>query len=57
MTDDAPPNATRIIISLPRSLLARIDDERYRRHIPSRAEAVRQLLETALTANPKDQSQ
>lgn len=37
-------------LSLPRELLERIDDYRYRNRIPSRAEAIRRLVEKALEA-------
>lgn len=45
MSDDT----TRIIIPTPTDLLRRIDDYRFANRIPSRAAAVRQLLEIALT--------
>jgi metal-responsive CopG/Arc/MetJ family transcriptional regulator len=35
-------------ISLPKSLVERIDDFRFERHLSSRAEAIRQLIEAGL---------
>ena len=37
-------------MALPRTLLERIDNYRYKNHIPSRAEAVRHLVELGLKA-------
>jgi hypothetical protein len=47
-TKDEP--SPRIIIPLSRELLERIDDFRYEHRIPSRAEAIRQLIEAGLRA-------
>jgi metal-responsive CopG/Arc/MetJ family transcriptional regulator len=44
---DGPP-ARVTTISLPRSLVERIDDFRFERQLSSRAEAIRQLLEEGL---------
>jgi metal-responsive CopG/Arc/MetJ family transcriptional regulator len=41
----------RVSAKFPRELLERIDDFRYTRRIPSRAEAVRQLIEAGLEVN------
>lgn len=43
------PAVTRIIIPTPASLLRQIDDYRFENRIPSRAAAIRRLLEIALT--------
>ena len=43
---DRPPRVT--TISLPRSLVERIDDFRFERRLSSRTEAIRQLIEAAL---------
>ena len=48
------PTDPRITISLPPDLLARLDDLRFSHRIASRAEAVRQLLEVALTVKTKE---
>lgn len=44
------PNSERIVTPMPKSLVDAIDDYRYSARIPSRAEAIRQLLEAALKA-------
>lgn len=45
----------RVIMPMTKAMLARIEDFRYERRIPSRAEAMRQLIETALRAEtPSD---
>jgi metal-responsive CopG/Arc/MetJ family transcriptional regulator len=54
MTDDTP--ITRVIIPTPADLLRRIDDYRFSNRSPSRAAAIRELLEIALTVKTKDQS-
>ncbi len=46
------PNSERIITPMPASLVEAIDDFRYEQRLPSRSEAIRQLLEFAL-ANMK----
>jgi metal-responsive CopG/Arc/MetJ family transcriptional regulator len=38
----------RVIFPISRDMLERIDDYRYRRRIPSRAEAIRHLIELSL---------
>jgi hypothetical protein len=43
---DRPPRVT--TISLPRSLVERIDDFRFERRLSSRAEAIRELIEAGL---------
>jgi metal-responsive CopG/Arc/MetJ family transcriptional regulator len=43
---DRPPRVT--TISLPRSLVERIDDFRFERRLSSRAEALRELIEAGL---------
>jgi metal-responsive CopG/Arc/MetJ family transcriptional regulator len=44
------PNSTkqRILLILDQELVEKVDDFRYSNRIPSRTEAIRQLLETAL---------
>lgn len=49
MTDDL----TRIAIPLSNGLLERVDDFRFSHRIASRAEAIRQLLETGLEHQPR----
>ena len=44
------PNSERIVTPMPKSLVDAIDDYRYSARIPSRAEAIHQLLEVALKA-------
>jgi metal-responsive CopG/Arc/MetJ family transcriptional regulator len=41
----------RIFTRMPRKLVERIDDFRFSRRIPSRAEAIRRLIEDGLKAN------
>jgi metal-responsive CopG/Arc/MetJ family transcriptional regulator len=41
----------RIFTRMPRKLVERIDDFRFPRRIPSRAEAIRRLIEDGLKAN------
>ena len=43
----------RIIIPIPPKLLQQIDDYRWANRIPSRAEAIRQLVKQALRKEPK----
>lgn len=50
------PDTTRITIPVPRDLLHRVDEHRFSHRIASRAAAIRQLLEAALTVKTKDQS-
>ena len=40
----------RIIIPIPRALLAQIDEYRWANRLPSRAEAIRQLVQKGLQA-------
>jgi hypothetical protein len=47
MVDEKDP---RIITPIPKHLLARIDDYRFENRLPSRSEAIRQLIETGLSA-------
>lgn len=42
----------KINLSIPKALLARVDDYRYANKHPTRAEAMRQLLEQALRTTP-----
>lgn len=42
------PNSERIITPMPKSLVERIDDYRFQERIPSRAEAIRRLVEKGL---------
>ena len=47
-------NKPKLLFVIPQELLNRIDDFRYNAHIPSRSEAVRQLIEAGLeSARPK----
>jgi metal-responsive CopG/Arc/MetJ family transcriptional regulator len=41
-------NSERVITPMPPSLVRAIDDFRYKMRIPSRAEAIRQLIEAGL---------
>jgi hypothetical protein len=51
MADEKDP---RIITPIPKPLLGRIDDYRFENRLPSRAEAIRQLIEAGLgTAPPR----
>lgn len=42
---------TRIITPMPKALVAKIDDYRFQNRIPSRAEAIRRLVEAGLSAS------
>lgn len=53
MHDDPSIPLSRVAIPMPVDLIARVDDWRFTNRIPSRAAAIRQLLETAL-ANAKE---
>jgi hypothetical protein len=44
----APKKIERIITPMPRRLLERIEDFRYAQRIPTRAQAIRRLLEIGL---------
>jgi metal-responsive CopG/Arc/MetJ family transcriptional regulator len=46
----AEPQDTRIITPMPSSLVAKIDDYRFRERLPSRAAAIRTLVEKGLNA-------
>ena len=43
----------RVITPMPKFLLAAIDDYRFARRMPSRAEAIRRLIEAGLKAGPE----
>src|SRR5437870_3057553 len=47
MVDERDP---RIITPIPKPLLARIDDYRFEKRLPSRSEAIRRLIEAGLGA-------
>jgi metal-responsive CopG/Arc/MetJ family transcriptional regulator len=48
------PELPRVIVPMPRKLLREIDDYRWANRIPSRAEAIRQLIRAGLkTKNQK----
>jgi metal-responsive CopG/Arc/MetJ family transcriptional regulator len=47
-----PPDA-RVIILMDPKLIEQIEDFRYKHRIPSRAKAIRQLIETGLQHAPK----
>jgi hypothetical protein len=42
----------RVIIPIPKALIRQIDDYRWANRIPSRAEAIRQLIKTGLKTQP-----
>jgi metal-responsive CopG/Arc/MetJ family transcriptional regulator len=44
------PDAERILMVMPRSLVEAIDDYRFGNRVPSRSEAIRRLLAAALEA-------
>lgn len=44
------PDERRVIVPMRRELVARIDDFRWGRRLPSRAEAIRRLIEAGLEA-------
>lgn len=46
--DAMPQDVDRIVVPMPRQLVERIDDFRFSRRLPSRAEAIRQLIEAGL---------
>jgi hypothetical protein len=48
-------NSSRILIDVPRELLRAIEDYRYTERIPSRAEAIRQLIERGLHTTLTDE--
>lgn len=45
----------RVVTVMPRRLIERIDDFRYGRRIPGRAEAIRRLIETGLRCEDSPQ--
>ena len=47
------PETERVITPLPKSLVAEIDDYRFTNRIPSRSEAIRQLLRAGLETKAK----
>jgi hypothetical protein len=49
----ADEKAPRVITPIPHSLLAKIDDYRFKARLPSRSEAIRQLIELGLKAAEK----
>jgi hypothetical protein len=49
-------NKPRVLITMENRLLERIDDYRYDKRIPSRSEAIRKLLNEALTKYEKEES-
>jgi metal-responsive CopG/Arc/MetJ family transcriptional regulator len=55
MPDDPSMPLSRIAIPMPVDLIARVDDWRFDNRSPSRAAAIRELLEIALTVQTKDQ--
>lgn len=48
-----PETTVRKLISLPRELMARIEDYRFSQRVKSEAEAMRRLIEAGLEANKK----
>lgn len=48
-----PEPDPRIIIPMPQTLIDEVDDFRWTQRIPSRAEAIRELIRRGLTAKPK----
>jgi metal-responsive CopG/Arc/MetJ family transcriptional regulator len=44
---DTSPTEARVIVTLPFSLLAEVEDYRHRHRIPSRSETIRRMLLTA----------
>ena len=51
-----PTNKSKILLILDEDLLNRIEDYRYENRIPSRTEAIRQLLEMGLRKYEKEKS-
>ena len=51
-----PTKHPRIIITVPENMLEKIDDYRYACRIPTRSEAVRKLIKTALDDFKKGKS-
>jgi metal-responsive CopG/Arc/MetJ family transcriptional regulator len=48
MVAKAEPPLPRVIVPMRQKLVEQIDDFRFSRRLPSRAEAIRQLIETGL---------
>ena len=48
-----PSQKPKLLLVVDDDLINRIDDFRYENRIPSRAEAIRQLIEIGLQARPK----
>jgi hypothetical protein len=49
-----PNPGERIVTPMPRKLVERIDEFRWSRRLPSRAEAIRQLIEAGLKGQTKE---
>ena len=49
--DGAEPNTLRFHMTMPPSLVEKVDDWRFANRIPTRAKAVRKLIEVALNAD------
>ena len=49
----AKPDEPRIIVPMPQDLVDQIDEYRWAHRIPSRAQAIRQLLKAGLKHPPK----
>ena len=47
------PPAPRVIIPIPKSLIRQIDEYRWQHRLPSRAEAIRQLVKEGLRAKTR----
>lgn len=50
-------NSERVITPMPKSLVAAVDDYRFSNRVPSRAEAIRRLIEFGLEAAAAQKSQ
>jgi metal-responsive CopG/Arc/MetJ family transcriptional regulator len=50
----ANPDVDRVVTPMPRKLIERIDEFRWSRRLPSRAAAIRQLIEAGLKNQAKD---
>lgn len=48
------PNSERVITPMPKALVSAIDDFRFETRLPSRAEAIRRLIELGLEAARQD---
>ena len=49
----AKPEEPRVIVPMPKDLIAQIDEYRWANRLPSRAEAIRQLVKEGLRAAKK----